>query len=144
MSVDVRANELRQLREIEIITRHIPAKIIERIYNLPATIDEVSAEDLSLEYSIPIDTFMSVVNKTCRKCKALKPPGAHHCKICGSCVARMDHHCPWVNNCVGAGNHKQFMLFLFYTFIGSLHAFIMIFIKCFQCYFMVDGECAIF
>jgi hypothetical protein len=32
----------------------------------------------------------------CRKCSAVKPPRAHHCSLCGTCVLKMDHHCPWV------------------------------------------------
>ena len=32
--------------------------------------------------------------KYCRKCKAFKPPRAHHCSICGRCIVKMDHHCP--------------------------------------------------
>lgn len=32
----------------------------------------------------------------CRKCEAVKPPRAHHCSLCGTCVLKMDHHCPWV------------------------------------------------
>jgi hypothetical protein len=29
----------------------------------------------------------------------------------------MDHHCPWINNCCAIGNHKYFLLFVFYTFV---------------------------
>jgi len=53
--------------------------------------------------------------RMCRRCNSFKPPRAHHCSICNRCIIKMDHHCPWVNNCVGIGNHKYFLLFIFYT-----------------------------
>lgn len=57
----------------------------------------------------------------CKNCKVAKPPRTHHCKICNKCQLRMDHHCPWVNNCVGYYNHRYFVLFLQYLFIGNLY-----------------------
>jgi len=59
-------------------------------------------------------------SRYCKLCKKVKPPRAHHCHVCGKCVLRMDHHCPWIGNCVGFYNHKYFILFLFYMFIGAI------------------------
>eukprot|EP00927_Polykrikos_kofoidii_P032498 TRINITY_DN27672_c0_g1_i1.p1 TRINITY_DN27672_c0_g1~~TRINITY_DN27672_c0_g1_i1.p1 ORF type:complete len:486 (-),score=39.05 TRINITY_DN27672_c0_g1_i1:49-1419(-) len=51
----------------------------------------------------------------CVKCKCYKPDRAHHCKVEGRCILRMDHHCPWVGNTIGFFNHKYFLLLLFYA-----------------------------
>lgn len=65
--------------------------------------------------AVPLDAEVCEGYKQCSKCKAGKPPRAHHCSICNRCINKMDHHCPWVNNCVGARNQKHFVLFLLYT-----------------------------
>lgn len=42
-------------------------------------------------------------HRFCYSCQKPKPPGAHHCRSCRSCVLDMDHHCPFVSefqNCV--------------------------------------------
>lgn len=31
----------------------------------------------------------------CTKCDIMRPPRAHHCKICQKCVLRFDHHCEY-------------------------------------------------
>ena len=45
----------------------------------------------------------------------------------------MDHHCPWVNNCVGIGNHKYFLLFVFYTFVTCMYAFCLLIMRIMAC-----------
>lgn len=58
----------------------------------------------------------------CSKCKIVRPPRAHHCKVYGHCIERMDHWCPWVGNTVGRRNHKHFILFTGYASAGLLLA----------------------
>jgi hypothetical protein len=62
------------------------------------------------------ETKRSGERRSCKWCKKYKPDRCHHCRICHSCILKMDHHCPWIYNCVGFKNHKFFFLLLFYTF----------------------------
>ncbi|KAF8841075.1 zf-DHHC-domain-containing protein [Paxillus ammoniavirescens] len=77
----------------------------------------------------------------CSKCKIVKPPRAHHCRACGTCILKYDHHCPcWcillvefhhliypsavgIGHCVGAFNHKFFVNFLQWGTIFCLWTF---------------------
>lgn len=56
----------------------------------------------------------------CRVCRAYKPDRAHHCSVCKRCILRMDHHCVFINNCVSFYNHKFFIAFVTYAFLGCV------------------------
>lgn len=56
----------------------------------------------------------------CISCAKIKPDRCHHCRLCDSCVLKMDHHCPWIANCVGYNNYKYFFLLVNYGLAGLL------------------------
>jgi len=53
----------------------------------------------------------------CKWCGKYKPDRCHHCRVCRTCILKMDHHCPWIYNCVGYYNYKFFFLLLLYSVI---------------------------
>ncbi|XP_038993161.1 probable protein S-acyltransferase 16 [Hibiscus syriacus] len=62
----------------------------------------------------------------CQKCSHFKPPRAHHCRICKSCILRMDHHCVWINNCVGHANYKAFFVSVVYAVIACFYSLVLL------------------
>lgn len=68
-----------------------------------------------------MDVAPFVMYRYCNKCRAIKPPRAHHDSISGKCILVMDHYCPWMGSAVGYGNYRYFVLFLFYMFVGALY-----------------------
>ena len=51
----------------------------------------------------------------CKKCSRSRPPGTHHCTVCGVCILGQDHHCIFINNCVGRRNRRYFVQMTGYT-----------------------------
>ncbi|KAK1870070.1 hypothetical protein I4F81_012532 [Pyropia yezoensis] len=64
--------------------------------------------------------FHSIVAAVVANYLLYKPDRTHHCRRCGMCVMKMDHDCVFIANCVGAGNHKFFLSFIFWAFLGTL------------------------
>lgn len=89
--------------------------------------------DNNLDFSDMHSGAGSPVNKedwtVCSRCETYRPPRAHHCRICGRCVRRMDHHCPWINNCVGELNQKYFIQFLLFVGLASIYSVAMVVIS---------------
>jgi palmitoyltransferase len=58
-------------------------------YYLGIVISPGFVADLNNELS----TKEELSYKKCLKCGVIRPPRAHHCKVCRKCVLRYDHHC---------------------------------------------------
>ena len=80
-------------------------------------IEEAAPSSASTSAVHLIETKKDGRRRACKWCAQFKPDRAHHCRVCKACVLRMDHHCPWIGTCVGFGNHKPFLLLLFYSTI---------------------------
>mmetsp|Transcript_18636 Transcript_18636/g.33635 ORF Transcript_18636/g.33635 Transcript_18636/m.33635 type:complete len:325 (+) Transcript_18636:108-1082(+) len=83
-------------------------------------LDAVEGADAGAGSSLPAtrEYKASGNRRFCKWCRVYKPDRTHHCRVCKSCVLRMDHHCPWIMNCVGYRNHKYFMLLVIYAWFG--------------------------
>lgn len=69
--------------------------------------------------STPMEEIKGAV--VCKKCVQPKPPRTHHCSICDCCYLKMDHHCPWMNNCIGFFNHRYFVSFCVFMWLGTVY-----------------------
>lgn len=62
--------------------------------------------------------------KPCIICQSPRPPRAHHCPICGTCVLKRDHHCFFSGSCVGLRNQRYFVSFVFWGTLATVYCFI--------------------
>lgn len=60
----------------------------------------------------------------CEKCELIIPPRSWHCPTCQVCILKRDHHCLFASNCIGFYNHRHFISFLIYFFIGATYCLI--------------------
>ncbi|TMW45314.1 hypothetical protein DOY81_009607 [Sarcophaga bullata] len=60
----------------------------------------------------------------CEKCEKMASPRSWHCSVCRTCILKRDHHCLFVGCCVGHKNHRYFMMFVIFLFIGATYALV--------------------
>ncbi|KAF5394878.1 Palmitoyltransferase [Paragonimus heterotremus] len=58
----------------------------------------------------------------CLACQSVRPPRAHHCHVCATCVLRRDHHCVILAQCIGLSNWRFFLTLLLYGAMGGFLA----------------------
>jgi palmitoyltransferase len=71
----------------------------------------------TLRFNFLTADFVSQLPK-CPQCGVPKPARAHHCRICGKCILKMDHHCPAVGNCVALRTYRPFLVMLLWGTVG--------------------------
>lgn len=57
----------------------------------------------------------------CASCEAVSPPRSWHCPVCSICILKREHHCMFAGYCVGLNNHRYFILFLGWLWLGVLY-----------------------
>ncbi|KAI0728926.1 zf-DHHC-domain-containing protein [Fomitopsis betulina] len=102
----------------------IPAVTQARVTHAPIpTVNDSARKGPQNTRRVPEHLVLSPANRYCYKEGFTKPPRAHHCSACGTCILRYDHHCPWIGQCVGARNYKFFMIFLEWALLFCLWTF---------------------
>ncbi|KRX44769.1 Palmitoyltransferase PFA3 [Trichinella murrelli] len=78
---------------------------------------------------LPLSGFSTVNDESarlktryCSHCRAQVPKLCYHCPLCNYCVFKKDHHCFFLGGCVGFGNQRYFVVFLFWSIVGSVLA----------------------
>ncbi|KAL6755879.1 DHHC palmitoyltransferase-domain-containing protein [Haematococcus lacustris] len=88
------------------------------ILTSPGTVAECYLPPVKIGEAVPPLAFDN--HRFCYECQTFKPPDAHHCSTCRTCVVDLDHHCPFVNNCVGRANMRNFLHFMAATLAAML------------------------
>ncbi|XP_011057177.1 PREDICTED: probable palmitoyltransferase ZDHHC24 [Acromyrmex echinatior] len=77
-----------------------------------------SGQIVSVSTAKPADGW-----RLCAACECLSPPRSWHCNTCDTCILKRDHHCVFTGCCIGYYNHRYFVMFLWYLFLGAAYAF---------------------
>lgn len=90
------------------------------MFNITSNFVAVVLVDTSTKYITYVNS--SDVQEYCEICCLAKPMRSWHCSMCNVCVLKRDHHCTFSGCCVGHLNHRYFIMFLIYFFVGCIYA----------------------
>ncbi|ELU18568.1 hypothetical protein CAPTEDRAFT_143408 [Capitella teleta] len=62
--------------------------------------------------------------KPCLICQCQRPPRAHHCPLCNTCVLKRDHHCFFTGSCIGLRNQRHFVVFTFWSSVACSYCLV--------------------
>ncbi|EDW72245.1 uncharacterized protein Dwil_GK20822 [Drosophila willistoni] len=91
------------------------------VFNIKGNMIACMMIDTSVDVKQPVDPKWQ---RYCSICERLAPPRSWHCKICKCCILKRDHHCLYTGCCIGYLNHRYFMCFIFYLFVGATYALV--------------------
>merc|ERR1719161_676406 len=107
------------LRSILTHPGEIPDKEQDAYWEYVPQHGRVSAAGADGQHPALQESKRSGERRYCKWCAKYKPDRCHHCRVCRTCILKMDHHCPWIYNCVGFRNHKFFFLLLLYSVLDT-------------------------
>merc|ERR1719161_417434 len=107
------------LRSILTHPGEIPDKEQDAYWEYVPQDGRVSAAGADGQHPALQESKRSGERRYCKWCAKYKPDRCHHCRVCRTCILKMDHHCPWIYNCVGFRNHKYFFLLLLYSVLDT-------------------------
>jgi palmitoyltransferase len=58
----------------------------------------------------------------CSACELNAPPRAYHCFVCRKCILKRHNHCMFLGKCVGYKNHRFYLMFILYVWLGTVYS----------------------
>lgn len=89
------------------------------LLNTIVNLTRAAQTDASIN-SIPVQIKQLPEWRYCSFCEQYAPPRSFHCYTCRRCILKRHNHCLFMGKCVGHNNHRFYILFIWYVWLGSV------------------------